>query len=199
MALLIGAYTLWWGGSHVRRLTIEQRINRYRDIIWKHSQAQALPVELVRAVIRAESGGDPGAHSNKDARGLMQVTPLTEKEVARHVQLPRGDLYDPDYNVLVGTIYLRQMLARFHGDLYLTLAAYHLGPTRVDDLVAVAPPGLTGRDIIDQYAPVVTRNYCRAVLGTRGAVLPVAPPSGQVAPPAGTEQSSEGTHDGSGF
>ena len=57
-----------------------RRVRGYSEIIWRHARETALPPELIEAVICAESGGDPRAVSSRGARGLMQITPITEKE-----------------------------------------------------------------------------------------------------------------------
>ena len=177
IATLVGAVLLaGLGVLHLaqrrRRLTVEERIDRYADLIWKHAQLNALPPELVRAVIRAESGGRPDAVSPKNARGLMQITPITQREVHRHVDWPEEDLFDPEYNIRVGTTYLRQMLDRFDGDMHLALAAYHMGPTRLQK-IRDAHPGLPGPQLVAQYGLRSTVSYCRQILGRRSMRLPV--------------------------
>ncbi len=132
-----------------------------------------LPVWLVERVITAESNWDPDARSHADARGLMQVTPITEREVARHVDLPGGkDLYDPAYNIRVGTTYLRILVNRFEGDAWMALAAYNWGPTRVGRLHSQHPQ-LSGRQLVDRFAPRETKGYVRQILGDQEPKLKV--------------------------
>lgn len=94
--------------------------------------------ELVDAVIRQESGGNPAAISNKGARGLMQLMPDTAKQVA----LKTGEPYDegrlttdPAYNRRLGTDYLNTQMVRFGGNQTLALAAYNAGPEVVSDWI----------------------------------------------------------------
>ena len=141
-----------------------RRVQQYRDIIWRHAQANDLPPELVEAVIVAESGGDPKAVSRKNAKGLMQIMAIAERDVLANAPIAKGDLFDPDYNILIGTTYLRTLMDRFDGDAYLSLAAYHLGPTRVAKLRR-QHPRLTGRQLIQDHAPRITADYCRKILG----------------------------------
>ncbi len=123
---------------------------------------------LVRAVVEIESGGRPRVRSERGAVGLMQITPITEKDVLnRNPDFARGDLTDPAYNLLIGTTYLQQMLQRFDGDLKLALAAYHMGPT------AVAKgrrehPQLDTDALIRQIAGPKTRAYVTNVLREAG-------------------------------
>jgi soluble lytic murein transglycosylase-like protein len=153
---------------------IEARLDRLAPIIWKHAQANSLPTGFVRDVIRAESGADERAVSVKDAKGLMQITPIAMEEVCRLRHLPRSDLFDPNYNVELGTAYLRILLDKFDGDAHLALAAYHMGPTKVLQ-ARRANPAMTGREIVEKVAPPITIRYCRTVLRGRDLRLPQAP------------------------
>lgn len=94
-----------------------------------------VPEPWIRAVMRQESGGRPGATSRAGAMGLMQVMPATYETLrARHGLGP--DPYHPRDNVLAGTAYLREMYERFGSPHF--LAAYNAGPNRVDDYLAGA-------------------------------------------------------------
>jgi len=77
--------------------------------------------DLVRAVIRVESGYDPKAVSNKGAVGLMQLIPATAQRFG--VANP----FDPKQNIEGGVNYLKYLLDMFGGDLNLSLAAYNAG------------------------------------------------------------------------
>jgi soluble lytic murein transglycosylase-like protein len=77
--------------------------------------------ELVRAMVRVESGFDPKAVSNKGAMGLMQLIPATAQRFG--VANP----FDPKQNLEGGVNYLRHLLDMFGGDLSLSLAAYNAG------------------------------------------------------------------------
>ena len=145
----------------------EDRLAAVDELIWKHARATALPTELVRSVIRVESGGNPRAVSPKSARGLMQITPICEEEVLRRTGWDGGDLFDPDYNIRLGTWYLRWLIDQFDGDVHLALAAYHRGPTAVRKLVE-DHPGLSSMELLSRHAKSSAR-YCRAVL--RGKAL----------------------------
>jgi soluble lytic murein transglycosylase-like protein len=93
-------------------------------------------------VIAAESGYDPGAVSDKGAVGLMQVMPDTGERYGVTGDAKRSvadKLAEPAINVRVGARYLKDLIARFAGDVTLALAAYNAGEGIVDRYGGVPP------------------------------------------------------------
>lgn len=90
----------------------------------------AIPEHWIRAVMQAESAGDPRAVSLAGAMGLMQVMPGTWT-VLREDHGLGADPFDPRDNIIAGTAYLRAMLDRY-GTVGGMLAAYNAGPGRYD-------------------------------------------------------------------
>jgi soluble lytic murein transglycosylase-like protein len=82
--------------------------------------------DLLRNVIKQESGFRPCAVSPKGAQGLMQLMPATAE------QFGLKDPLDPGQNVDAGAKFLKQLLVRYSGDLTKALGAYNAGPARVD-------------------------------------------------------------------
>lgn len=97
------------------------------------------PIEpaLLYALTRQESEFDPGAQSRAGARGLMQLMPSTARMVARlhNVKYRRSRLTEPEYNVMLGSAFLRQLLESFDGSYILALAGYNAGPGRVGEWI----------------------------------------------------------------
>lgn len=88
-----------------------------------------LPHVWIRAVIKAESGGDANAISAKGALGLMQLMPDTWAEMRDRYGI-QGDVLDPAANVMAGSAYLAEMRNRFgYPGLF---AAYNAGPARYE-------------------------------------------------------------------
>ena len=82
-------------------------------------------VNLVRAVIQAESDYDHLAVSSKGAQGLMQLMPDTGRRMGV------ANAFNPRQNIFGGVRYLRLLLDMFQGDVRLATAAYNAGPNAV--------------------------------------------------------------------
>lgn len=98
----------------------------------------AIPEHWIRAVMQAESAGDPHAVSHAGAMGLMQVMPGTWS-VLREDHGLGADPFDPRDNIIAGTAYLRAMLDRY-GTVGGMLAAYNAGPGRYDAYLSEGRP-----------------------------------------------------------
>lgn len=105
----------------------------YWVLVRRQARANGLDPYLVMALIRQESAFNPRALSVANARGLMQILPQTVSRSRRGRARAGRRLYDPAYNVQVGTRYLRSLLRSFDGDPAKALAAYHAGDFRVKD------------------------------------------------------------------
>lgn len=111
------------------------------------ASAHDVDADLVRAVIRVESGFRTRARSHKGAMGLMQLMPATARQYGVE------DAYDPAQNIDAGVRHLRRLLDRY--DVRLALAAYNAGEGTVDRYGGIPP-----------YRE--TRNYVRKVLSAAG-------------------------------
>lgn len=97
------------------------------------SQRFGVSPTLVRAIVRAESGFDPGAVSAKGAGGLMQLMPRTASA------LGVVDRFDPRENITGGVRHLRYLLDRYQGKVAMALAAYNAGEGPVDAHRGIPP------------------------------------------------------------
>jgi soluble lytic murein transglycosylase len=107
---------------------------RHEDIIRQQAKEKNVDASLIAAVIYAESRFRDQT-SQAGARGLMQITPTTAKEIERlsgGTTFKLDDLADPEINIRYGTFYLAELLRRFDGNQVAALAAYHAGPTAVE-------------------------------------------------------------------
>ncbi|MFH2009070.1 MAG: lytic transglycosylase domain-containing protein [bacterium] len=149
------------------------RFSRYDKFIYSAAQLYKIPVALIRAVMESESDYDPRVVSSAGAKGLMQLMPATARKMGV------TDVFDPRQNIYGGTRYLRVMANTFNGNLVLTVAGYHAGPTAVSRYRGI-PPYVTTH----KYVRLVIRRYYkyqkREAVRPKGAALP--PPSSQTSP-----------------
>ncbi|MCH4024800.1 MAG: lytic transglycosylase domain-containing protein [Acetobacter sp.] len=113
------------------------RAQDFDDLVRQAAEQNAIPATWVRAVLRAESAGDPHAVSGAGAMGLMQIMPGTWKDVRRTLNLG-GDPFDPHDNIVAGAAYLRWLHDRYGDSGF--LAAYNAGPGRYDEHLATGRP-----------------------------------------------------------
>ncbi len=96
-----------------------------------------------------ESNFDPAAVSEKGAMGLMQLMPMTAREM--FVQDP----FDPAQNIEGGARYLRILANQYGGDPLKTLAAYNAGPDAVrragEDVPNIPETRAYVRRVLDLY------------------------------------------------
>jgi soluble lytic murein transglycosylase-like protein len=88
---------------------IPSTVTHYDDTINEMAKKYDINANILAILMTMESGGNPKAHSEADARGLMQITPTTAKDIAaRYVQQPTGkyDLYDAKTSIEFGAAYL---------------------------------------------------------------------------------------------
>ena len=109
---------------------------RVLAVIVRESRRHGLDPLMVAAVIEIESRFDPLAVSPAGAYGLMQLMPLTARELfPGKERLKAAHLFDPVLNVELGTAYMAQLFRRFDGDLPRALIAYNAGPSVARTLV----------------------------------------------------------------
>jgi soluble lytic murein transglycosylase len=127
LALAAGALVGW-------RLGERGDAGRFDAEIRTAARESGVDAGLLRALVRAESGGDPDARSRAGAVGLLQVMPATGEETAARLGVPwRGEatLEDPATNLRIGAAHLRRLLDRFDGQAAFAVAAYNAGAERV--------------------------------------------------------------------
>lgn len=108
--------------------------SRYLPVVFSAARDYGLPVELIAAIIKVESGFNPYAVSPKGAVGLMQLMPETSQLLG--IREP----YNPVANIYGGVRYFRYLIDRYNGNVYLALAAYNAGPGAVEKNGLRIPP-----------------------------------------------------------
>ena len=139
----------------------------YLQFIRQHASQAGVDPMLTAGLIRQESAFQPDAHSNMNAYGLMQLEPKTARTLAKRakVRYSTAALFDPDFNIRIGTIYLAGLRASYGTD-ESALAAYNAGETRVSQWTtgqAYREPA----EFVDSIPFTETREYVELV--TRNA------------------------------
>ena len=117
--------------------------------IYDIAVAEGIDPKVAYSLVNVESEFYNKAVSPVGALGLTQVMPATGRMMQPGLQ--RADLFDPETNLRLGFRFLRELLARYNGDLDLALHAYNRGPTIVDKILK------TGGDPANGYADAVLK------------------------------------------
>ena len=100
---------------------LDERLHILRTVHQEATRSEVAP-ELVLAVIEVESNFDRYAISSSSALGLMQVMPFWVEELGGDNQ---SDLFDIQYNVLLGCRILKYYLDMENGELVRALGRYN--------------------------------------------------------------------------
>lgn len=122
----------------------------FGELIAEAAQRFALPARWIRAVMKAESNGDPRAVSPKGAIGLMQIMPATWQGLRNRYRLG-ADPYDLRDNIIAGAAYIRELYDRYGSPGW--IAAYNAGPGRYEDWLKGRPLPAETRAYVATVAP----------------------------------------------
>jgi len=125
---------------------------------------------LALAITRQESEFDPHAQSPSGAIGMMQLLPSTAKETAKkkYVSYSEARLYEPEYNMTLGSLYLERLVSNYDGSYIMAIAAYNGGPGNVRKWAdAFGTPGNNVDNAVNWIEKIPfheTRNYVQRVM-----------------------------------
>lgn len=141
---------------------ISQRFpEAFLDEHLRFANAANIDVNWALAVSRRESAFRDDARSHAGAYGLMQLLPSTAKLVARK-EVSQFELFNPSYNISLGTRYLSDLQRRLGDNWLLATAAYNAGIYRVYDWLPAQP--VEADRWIEMIPYHETRNYVKNVL-----------------------------------
>jgi hypothetical protein len=103
------------------------------EIFDRAAKKYNLPVNLLKAVGKAESDFNEKAVSRCGAQGIMQLMPKTAE------YLGVTDSFDAEQNIMGGAKYLAELYEKYDGNISLTLAAYNAGPNNVKKYGGIPP------------------------------------------------------------
>ncbi len=129
------------------------------------ARERGLEPHFVAGLSRRESLFDPEIRSAANAIGLMQLLPATARDVAPRAGLPeyrRAQLTVPEVNLLLGTRYLADVLARFGGNPIAGMISYNAGPHRYVRWREF-PEFSDDETLVERIPFRETREYVRAV------------------------------------
>lgn len=138
-----GTYSGLWQNSGIqgtnfsdiyRNASQKMNIEESMDAIFEEAaDTYDVPVQLLKAMGKAESGFDAGAVSPAGAQGVMQLMPATAEA------LGVSDPFDARSNIMGGARYISDLLKKYDGDMELALAAYNAGSGNVKKYGGVPP------------------------------------------------------------
>jgi soluble lytic murein transglycosylase len=137
---------------------------KYEDLVEKYSKRYDLDPFLVMAVIKVESSFRYNAVSQKNARGLMQITEGTGRWGADKLGMKDYSaemLFEPEANIHIGCWYLNSLYRQF-GDTDLVLAAYNAGSGNVSKWLSDKDLSSDGR-VLDRIPFRETERYIKKV------------------------------------
>lgn len=132
-----------------------QRVVDLAPTLLQTAREHGLDPLLMHAIAHVESRHDAQAVSHAGARGVMQVMPATASRLG--VSQPERRLHDPATNLAASAALLRQLMARYPGELDLVLAAYNAGEGAVERHGRRVPPFAETQDYVRKVGAVYRR------------------------------------------
>ena len=102
----------------------------YRNLIQAAADQHRIHPALLLAIAKQESRFSPTIRSSAGAVGLLQLLPSTAAGLSDQA-LSETDLMKATINIPLGAAYLAELLNRWDGDPFRSIASYNAGPTTV--------------------------------------------------------------------
>lgn len=160
--IAVGCLFFYSGSRHFYRQSYPLG---YSETVMQYAAEYALPPAFVFAVIKTESGFDPNAVSEVDARGLMQVAETTFEWIRGKLgdgDAVFSDMFIPEKNIRYG-VFLLQYLYEEFGSFELAAAAYHAGRGAVNGWLQDETLSSDG-ETLERIPSSVTAHYVNKVM-----------------------------------
>ncbi len=144
----------------------------YRDLVEAAAEESGVPLALIWAVMREESGFNAKVESWANAVGLMQLILPTARAMGKRLDLKvtKKSLRDPGTNIRLGAAYLGFLWKKFDGRVPLVVAGYNAGEGAVARWLGERP----GQDIdlfVEEIPYQQTRGYTKRVIASYATYL----------------------------
>ncbi|MEQ1622226.1 MAG: transglycosylase SLT domain-containing protein [Methylococcales bacterium] len=142
-----------------------KRAKQYQPAIEEAAKAYSLDPNLLQGVAATESSFLP-RDSADGGRGLFQITQVP-KAITAQVEkqiVEKISLNDARHNAFIAAATLKYYLAQMHGDLFLGLLAYNIGPANGGLKSIMQQYGATDFVTIQPYLQKLPRDYPIRVL-----------------------------------
>ncbi|CAH2214296.1 lytic transglycosylase domain-containing protein [Tepidibacter aestuarii] len=103
----------------------------YEEYVMKYSKEYDIDPYLVFSIMKAESKFFPYAESNREAKGLMQISNITQQWAQDELQMGDINIFNPETNIQMGCWYISKLFNQFD-DKDLVIAAYNGGSGNVE-------------------------------------------------------------------
>lgn len=149
--------------THITSSWIPATVKHWQAPITTMAQKYTIDPDLLAIIMTLESGGDAKASSEANAHGLMQITPLTAKDIAaKYLKRPTQNynLWDPSTNIEFGAAYIAYLRKTFgswqqgptwNSTVELIAAGYNGGPGAANKLES-------GRGLTDSQTVIYSRD-----------------------------------------
>ena len=136
----------------------------------KYAESKKISPYLILSIMREESYFNASIESWANAYGLMQIIEPTAKHLARNLKLPykREFLFNPDYNIKLGSSYLKWSSNYFKNKIYYVIPSYNAGLNAVKRWKKLKYDNkIKAFDMFIEDIPYTeTRHYTKRVLNT---------------------------------
>lgn len=147
-------------------LKLVHRAEPYNPVIAEAAKIFDIDFNLLQGLAATESSFLP-RDSQDGGRGLFQITLVPKvilEQVEKKLEVSKTSLQDPRHNAFIAAATFKYYLNQMHGDLFLGLLAYNIGPANGGLRFIMQQYGATDFVTIQPYLQQLPRDYPIRVL-----------------------------------